>query len=146
MTNEKRYGYIIWVSYITLIVNTILAILKIVFGLLGRSFAVVSDGIDSSTDVLISIIALITTYISQKPPDTIHVFGHKRAETIGTKILSFIILFAGIQLFITAFAKLIGGEVTQIPNYATVIVILISIIGKSTTTCKAGGLSNPKRD
>ncbi|OHD10402.1 MAG: hypothetical protein A2086_09070 [Spirochaetes bacterium GWD1_27_9] len=132
ISNKKREQYIIVVSYITLFTNAALAISKIVIGSLGGSFAVVSDGIDSSTDVIISIIALITTYIAKKPPDKIHTFGHKRAETIGTKILSFIILFAGIQLCITAVGKIISGQSSQIPNIATVVVILISIFGKIT--------------
>lgn len=130
MVDNKREKSIIAVTYITLVGNAILAILKLTAGFLSNSFAVIGDGIDSSTDVIISIIALISAYIALKPPDRIHTFGHKRAETIGTKILSFIILFAGLQLLTTSVGKIFSGGGENVPGFFTVIIIIISIISK----------------
>lgn len=129
MKKDRDY-YIILVAYVTLFGNAAMAVLKLATGFVTNSFAVVGDGIDSSTDVIISIIALFSTYVSRKPPDKIHTFGHKRAETIGTKLLSFIILFAGIQLFSSSIGKIISGGEQSVPNIVTVLIVIMSIIGK----------------
>lgn len=128
--DKNRERYIIIVSYITLFGNAALALMKLTTGFITDSFAVIGDGIDSSTDVVISIISLISTYIASKPADRVHTFGHKRAETIGTKVLSFIIIFAGIQLFTSALGKILKGGSSSAPDIVTVIVVIISILGK----------------
>ncbi|HNZ28194.1 MAG TPA: cation diffusion facilitator family transporter, partial [Spirochaetota bacterium] len=128
--DKQRERYVILVSYITLFGNAALAIMKLTTGFIADSFAVIGDGIDSSTDVVISIISLISTYIASKPADRVHSFGHKRAETIGTKVLSFIIIFAGIKLFTSALGKILKGGAESAPDIVTVIVVIISIFGK----------------
>lgn len=128
---ENRHKSIIFVSYITIFGNAALAISKITVGIFAGSFAVIGDGIDSSTDVAITLIALITAYIAIKPPDKEHIYGHRRAETIGTKILSFIMIFAGIEILMSSINKIISGDIGSIPHISAVIVIIISIISKS---------------
>lgn len=76
---------------VSLVGNAILAVAKIITGVFANSLSVLGDGIDSSGDVLISVIALIAAYISSKPSDQDHPYGHSRAETSATTILAFII-------------------------------------------------------
>ena len=110
--------------------NAVLAILKIAAGIFANSSALLGDGIDSSTDVLISIIALIIARIISKPADAEHPWGHGRAETVSTVLLSFIIFFAGAQLIISSVSNLFSGSHHFIPSTMAVIVSLISIAGK----------------
>ena len=110
--------------------NAILAILKIVTGLVAGSLAVVGDGIDSSTDVVTSFITLLTARILSRPPDKKYPYGYGKADTIATKVLSFVIFFAGMQLLITSIKRLITGEVTHMPSTLAIYVTLISIAGK----------------
>ena len=126
--NKAKY---IRISAITAIVgNAALAVLKIVTGALSNSSALIGDGIDSSTDVLISIIALVVVRIISKPADKEHPWGHGRAETISTMLLSFIIFFAGMQLIISSVSNLISGEMDFEPSALAIIVTLSSIVGK----------------
>ena len=117
-------------SWAGMIGNALLAGMKIATGLVAGSLAVVGDGIDSSTDVVISFFMLITARILSKPPDKKYPYGYGKADTITTKALSFVIFFAGLQLMITSAKRLISGEVTAMPSRIAIYVTLISIVGK----------------
>ncbi|MDX9897329.1 MAG: cation diffusion facilitator family transporter [Spirochaetia bacterium] len=115
---------------LSLIGNAILAVAKLTAGFLAGSLAVVGDGIDSSTDVVISIIALVAVSIACKPSDREHPYGHARAETTATTILAFIIFFAGAQLFLSTIQSLLAGTDRPIPGAIALWVTLASICGK----------------
>jgi len=117
-------------SWVGIIGNGFLASMKISIGLYAGSLAVVGDGIDSSTDVVISIITLITARILSRPPDKKYPYGYGKADTIATKVLSFVIFFAGLQLMITSITKLVTGEVAVMPDKLAIYVTVFSILGK----------------
>ncbi|MBN2348342.1 MAG: cation transporter [Bacteroidales bacterium] len=117
-------------SWIGIFGNGFLAVLKIAAGILSGSLAVVGDGIDSSTDILTSIITLITAKIISKPPNTKFPYGYGKADAIATKAVSFIVFFAGIQLLITSVKKLIEGGSSEMPAKLAIIVTMISIFIK----------------
>ncbi len=111
--------------------NAFLAILKVIVGFISGSFAVIGDGIDTATDVLTYVITLITARIISKPPDPKYSYGYKKAETSATKILAFIIFFAGAELFLSSIRQLISGELREMPEMIAVYVTVLSIIGKA---------------
>lgn len=117
-------------SWVGIIGNAFLSILKIVAGLVSGSLAVVADGVDSSADIITSIITLITARILTKPPNRKYPYGYDKADTIATKVLSFIIFFAGAQLLITTIKKLVTGGSTELPGKLAIYVTVISILGK----------------
>lgn len=119
------------VSLVGILGNGILAAGKITVGFLTGSMAVVGDGIDSASDIITSVIGLFAARISNKPPDQEHPYGHERAETIATKLLSFIIAFAGFQLLVSTVGQLISGEAVQVPGIAALVVTAVSILGKA---------------
>ncbi len=110
--------------------NAALAVLKIIAGIFSQSGALLSDGIDSSSDVLIGAVTLFVVKIISKPADKEHPWGHGRAETVATAFLSFVLMFTGAQLVINAVPKLFSGGQTAVPSFAAVIAALISIAGK----------------
>ena len=117
-------------SWIGILGNSLLSILKIVLGFVSGSLAVVGDGIDSLSDVLTYIITLFTARIISKPPDHKFPYGYKKAETISTKVLSFIIFFAGAQLLISTVGRLINHEPREMPSVLAIYVTILSIVGK----------------
>lgn len=114
-----------------LIGNAFLASLKLIFGYLSGSLAVLGDGVDSCTDVLIAIVTLAISRIIMQPSDNEHPWGHGRAETTATLLLSFIIFFAGAQLIINSALSLINGSEAKEISSIAVTAALISIAGKS---------------
>ncbi|MBU1013092.1 MAG: cation diffusion facilitator family transporter [Bacteroidetes bacterium] len=117
-------------SWISIFGNAILSILKIVIGFISGSLAVVADGIDSASDIITSIIILVTSKIISKPPNVRFAYGYEKADTIASKILSFIIFFAGAQLAISTGTKIIENELREMPNPIALYVTVVSIIGK----------------
>ncbi len=130
MIDKTRKKEIDKASWAGIIGNGILGILKIGIGIISGSLAVIGDGIDSSTDILTSVITLFAARIISKPPDRQHPYGHSRAETIATKILSFVIFFAGAQLAVSTIKTLIEGQIREQPSAAAIYVTIISIAGK----------------
>ncbi|GMO30575.1 MAG: cation diffusion facilitator family transporter [Termitinemataceae bacterium] len=130
-TGERTRSSIIKkASVIALCGNALLAILKIVAGIAGGSLAVIGDGIDSSVDVLISAMTIFVAGIISRPADEDHPWGHGRAETIGTAAISFLLVFAGVQLVINSAQNLITAKTYELPQFVTLIATLISITGK----------------
>lgn len=130
MAKGDREKIIIRASWVAVIGNAILSILKIVIGIIAGSFAVIADGIDSASDVVTSLITLFTAHIIGRPPDPKYPYGYNKADTVATKLLAFIIFFAGAQLAISTFGRLISPIDQEIPNTIAIYVILISIVGK----------------
>jgi cation diffusion facilitator family transporter len=110
--------------------NAFLALSKIFAGFFSGSLSVVADGVDSSGDVLISVMTLYIAYLLSKPPNLRFPYGYGKAEPNATKALSFIIFFAGAQLAISSIRKLASGGVSEIPGKLAIIAVVISIIGK----------------
>ncbi len=127
---DKRIKQIEQASWTAIIGNTILAVLKITVGVISGSLAVVGDGIDSSSDIVTSFITLVTSRIISKPPDHTHPYGHLRAETIATKILAFVIFFAGAQLALSTATRIIENTPREVPGIIAIYATLFSIAGK----------------
>jgi cation diffusion facilitator family transporter len=129
--SAERAAIIRTASLTALAGNTALAALKIGLGLYAGSLAVTGDGIDSSIDVLIAIMTLIVGRVISRPADKEHPWGHGRAETVATAILSCILFFAGAQLILNSAGRLLEGVRPQAPGFPALIAALVSITGKS---------------
>jgi len=110
--------------------NAFLATAKILVGFFSGSLAVLSDGIDSATDVLIAMMTLVAARISSKPGDREHPYGHGRIETVSAAVIAFIVFFAGAQVLVNALGRIIGGKSSGLPSPIAVAVTIVSIIGK----------------
>lgn len=127
---DTRTAIVKKAAAIALIGNLILALAKILVGISSKSLSILGDGIDSSTDVLIAIMSLAISFYMIQPSDKKHPWGHTRAETLGTMILSFVIFFAGAQLFTSSISRLKNGTQALTPNFLSLATIGFSILGK----------------
>ena len=127
MTREK---VLIRASNISAVGNAILSVSKIAVGIFAGSLAVIGDGIDSSTDVLISLVMIFTARIMTRPPNRKYVFGYEKAESIATKILAMIIFYAGIQMLVSSVQSFFSNETKAMPTIIAIYVTIFSIAGK----------------
>ena len=110
--------------------NLALAAMKISAGIYSGSLAVIGDGIDSSVDVLIAVMALAVSRIISRPADEDHPWGHGKAETVATALLSFVLFFAGAQLILNSGRDIIFGTEREVPSFPALVVTLVSIAAK----------------
>lgn len=121
---------IVKASWVGVIGNALLSLLKIVIGIISGSLAVIADGIDSASDIVTSLITLFTARIMMRPPNIRYPYGYMKADTIATKALAFVILFAGAQLAISTVRNFFQGTEPELPGMLAIYVTIISIIGK----------------
>lgn len=126
----KREQKIIRASWWAIAGNALLAFLKLAAGFFSGSFAVIADGIDSVSDIVSSVVVLIAARIIARPPNINFPYGYKKADTVATKVLSFMIFFAGAQLAWSTISILVSGSSIETPNMLAIWVTLISILGK----------------
>lgn len=127
---NTREKVLIRTSWVSILGNAALSLAKIITGLFSGSLSVLGDGIDSATDVITSVVILYTSRVVNRPPNMKYAFGYEKADTVATKILSFVIFFAGIQMFISTAKSLIHGEERELPSIIAIYVTVLSIIGK----------------
>jgi len=128
---KKRAKYLRLATIVSIIGNSLLAALVIIMGLIEGSTSLIGNGIDSLTDVVISIVSLSVIAIISRPADKKHPYGHGRAETIATAILAFIIFFAGGQLIYGAVQVLLDPPYIAFnPSNIAIIASAIMIVGK----------------
>lgn len=127
---DSRSASIRKASWIALCGNIILASSKIIIGGISGSLAVLSDGIDSATDVLIAAMTLVAARISVKPGDREHPYGHGRIETVATAVIAFIVFFAGAQVLFNAISRILTGSASTLPSTMAIWVTVVSIAGK----------------
>ena len=84
-------------TYFSIIGNTCLAIIKGLAGFFGNSYALIADGIESTTDIFASLLVLFGIKYSNRPADDNHPYGHGRAEPLITfLVVGFLITSATI--------------------------------------------------
>lgn len=127
---KKVQKGIILASWISISGNAILALLKLVVGFISGSFAVIADGIDSSADIISSIVTLVAAKVILRPPNIKFPYGYVKADTVATKVLSMLIFIAGSQLAISSVTKLINHEVSAVPAMIAIYVTILSMLGK----------------
>ena len=128
---KKRVNQVILIS---LILNLILTAIKLSFGYVGGSHALVSDGYNSLSDVFVSIVLVIFLHIAHKEPDENHPYGHEKYEALVYFMLGMmLILTAGLIGFdgIKNLVRYMNDEVGFVkPSLYTVFVAGIAIVIK----------------
>ena len=113
------------VLLVSSITNIFLSIIKLIFGFIGKSSALIADGIHSLSDLSTDVIAILGNKLALKPADKKHPFGHGKTEYITSMIIGLIIIILGLGLINEVFNK----EIT-IPSLLVVIVSVFTIISK----------------
>ncbi|OYP36257.1 cation-efflux pump [Lachnotalea glycerini] len=120
------------VSVISIIINVVLSLFKLLAGIFAQSGAMISDAIHSASDVFSTFIVMIGVNISNKKSDTQHQYGHERFECVASIILAVILAITGIGIGISGIEKIFSGnyEELQIPGVLALVAAVMSIIVK----------------
>lgn len=126
---KVRSSYGVLSSITGIVLNLILAGAKYAAGILSGSISITADVINNLSDAGSSIVAFFGVKISAKPADKDHPYGHGRVEYISALIVSFFVLFMGIELLKDSVGKIISPEPVKF-SFLSLAILIISIICK----------------
>jgi cation diffusion facilitator family transporter len=112
-----------------MVINIILAALKILAGSIVKSVALIADGIHSLSDLVTDVAVLVSSKAARRPADTSHPYGHGKIETIGTLIIGLILLIVGGGIGWSAVHSLYHSE-KFFPGPTVVIIAFVSVVAK----------------
>ncbi len=118
-------------SKFAIVVNIALAAAKIAAGVLGNSYVLIADGVESAADVFSSLVVWSGLRFSVRPADANHPFGHGKAESVASIIVSLVLLGAALLLALQSFRE-IGAPQPRTPEPFTLLVLLAVIVIKET--------------
>lgn len=115
-------------GWVSIIINTLLFILKYWAGIISGSLALIADAWHTLSDSVTSIIVLISSHFAGKPADKEHPYGHGRAEVIASLIIGVLMIIVGIEFLQKAFTRFGSGESANFGNLAIIVTILSIIL------------------
>lgn len=125
MLNHKHPASYVWFS---IVVNLILAAVKFITGTLGNSFALIADGVESSSDVMASFLLLFALRYAYKPADKDHPYGHGKFEPVISILLSFLLLISAGWIIYQSIQNIQTPH--QLPASFTLVVLALTILIK----------------
>jgi cation diffusion facilitator family transporter len=136
MHTVQRHENSIKAVNIGLVSNIILAIAKSVIGIIGRSQALLADGINSTSDVVYFVIVRIYMVLANKPPDEEHPMGHRQLESISAIVVGAFVLTTAVAIFWDSVNKVYSffaepgstGKASLFALFTALATILIKII------------------
>ncbi|WP_302625313.1 cation diffusion facilitator family transporter [uncultured Eubacterium sp.] len=120
------------VSFISIVTNILLSVLKAFAGLAAHSGAMLSDAVHSASDVFSTIVVIIGIKISSKESDKEHPYGHERLECVAAIVLATILCITGLGIGYSALKNVIGREYNElaVPGMLALVAAIVSILVK----------------
>ena len=110
-------------AQIGMLVNAILALTKLVAGVLGHSYALVADAVESGADILASLVVWGGLHIASLPADEDHPYGHGKAEAIASAVVALMLVGASVGISIEAVREI------RVPHHAPAPFTLMVLVG-----------------
>ncbi|MBF0176300.1 MAG: cation transporter [Magnetococcales bacterium] len=126
---QERFAAAHRVTVLGVAVDFLLSIGKILAGLLGRSAAMVADGVHSLSDLIVDAAVLIGMHYAKKDADDAHPYGHGRYETLASQFIAVSLLLLAMGIFWDAAYRL-GSPALQPPGMVALIAAILSIAAK----------------
>lgn len=103
---DKRYIAAKKVTLLGAAINALLGIIKLLFGIIGHSHALIADGIHSFSDLLTDAMVIVASKFGSQDADEDHPYGHQRIETAATMLLSLLLIVTGLGIAVDAMQQL----------------------------------------
>jgi cation diffusion facilitator family transporter len=108
--------------------NAILAVTKIAGGILGHAYALVADGVESMSDIAISILIWAGFQWAARPPDQDHPYGHGKAEAVAGLFTATVVLAAGVGIGWHAVTEIRDPQ--RLPQWWTLLILAVVVAAK----------------
>ncbi|WP_298263442.1 cation diffusion facilitator family transporter [uncultured Lutibacter sp.] len=115
-------------TYLSILSNLLLALIKAAAGILGNSYALIADAIESTTDIFSSFLVFLGIKYANKPPDENHPYGHGRIEPLITFLVVGFLIISATVIAYESIHQILSPQ--KAPKPWTLIVLGIIIIWK----------------
>lgn len=119
---DSRDDVITMTSGLGIVVNLLIATIKVLIGVISSSIAIVSEGVNNLADAFTSILALVGAKLAKKHPDEKHPFGYGRIEYLASLVISTLILVTGIEMMISSI-KLVFHPAEMSVSYLAIAIV-----------------------
>lgn len=116
--SDQRYRAVAGILTRVLFLNLAVALAKIGYGYASGAVSILSDGFHSLTDTLSNVAALVGVWVSRKPPDVDHPYGHRKFETLAAAAIGAGLLLVMIEIGRAALARIRSGEAVEVTGTA----------------------------
>ena len=113
-----------------IVVNTLLAVIKIASGIAGNCYVLIADGIESTLDIFGSIVIWGGLKLAALPPDDSHPYGHGKAEALAAIVVALTVMAAAVGLAVQSVREILTPH--HAPAPFTLIVLVAVVIVKET--------------
>ena len=110
-----------------MLINGLLAVIKLVAGIVGHTYALVADAVESGADVFASLIVWGGLAIASQPADADHPYGHGKAEALAALVVSLMLLGAALGIAIEAVREIRTPHRTPAPWTLAVLVAVMIV-------------------
>ena len=120
------------VSTVSIVVNVLLSLFKLLAGVIAHSGAMISDAIHSASDVFSTIIVMVGIHLAGRKSDKEHPYGHERMECVAAIVLATVLAVTGLGIgwsAIQSIAKESTGVVV-VPGVLALVAAVVSILTK----------------
>lgn len=124
--NRTQYG--IRSAQVGVLANAILALAKIITGVLGHSYALIADGVESATDIFSSLVVWRGLQVAARAPDESHPFGYGKAEAVSGGVVALMLLGAAGVIAIQAVREILTPH--HMPAWFTLVVLIVVVVTK----------------
>lgn len=125
---KNRYTAVRTASLIGAAGNIFLAVIKVLFGYLGQSSALLADGLHSFSDVLTDVLVLIAAKYGAQKADAEHPYGHARIETFASFLLATFLILVGLIIAWEAGSHILNHESTAKPDLYVLGIAAFSVV------------------
>jgi cation diffusion facilitator family transporter len=120
------------VSFVSIVINVLLSLMKLVAGILGKSGAMISDAVHSASDVISTVVVIIGVKLAGKSADEDHPYGHERMESAAAIILAMMLAVVGFGIGSSGVSKIVEGNYSDltVPSVIPLFAAILSIASK----------------
>ncbi len=110
-----------------LLVNVLLVLVKLISGIVGNSYALIADAIESSTDIFSSLVVWGGLQLASRPADEDHPYGHGKAEALAAAVVALMLFGAAVSIAIVAAREIVTPHHTPMPFTLAVVAVVVIV-------------------
>jgi cation diffusion facilitator family transporter len=140
MLKQEDRNELVNLGILTVIVNITLMLVKIITGVVGHSYALIADGIESGSDIITSLVTWVGFHFSLKPADKEHPYGHGKFESLAGVFSGFSLIAAAGVIAYHSVKEIMTPHLS--PSWFTLPVLIIIVIVKEALSRKVLGAND----